>query len=51
MRLLHAVAFSKELQWLAQPKVITLKTQPMQLTHAENACRNVAVGYINKIFF
>jgi len=28
MRLLHAVAFSKKLRWLAQTKVITLKTQP-----------------------
>jgi hypothetical protein len=33
MRLLHAVAFSKKLRWLAQTKVITLK---MQL-HAANA--------------
>jgi len=28
MRLLHAVAFSKKLHWLAQTKEITLKTQP-----------------------
>jgi len=34
MRLLHVVAFSKKLRWLAQSKVITLKTQP----HAVNAC-------------
>ncbi len=34
VRLLHAVAFSKKLRWLAQTKVITLKTQP----HAVNAC-------------
>ncbi len=27
MRLLHMVAFSKKLRWLAQSKVITLKTQ------------------------
>jgi len=27
MRLLHAVAFSKKLRWLAQTKVISLKTQ------------------------
>jgi hypothetical protein len=27
MRLLHVVAFSKKLRWLAQTKVITLKTQ------------------------
>jgi len=27
MRLLHVVAFSKKLPWLAQTKVITLKTQ------------------------
>jgi hypothetical protein len=27
MRLLHAVAFSKKLHWLAQTKVISLKTQ------------------------
>jgi len=33
MRLLHAVAFSKKLRWLAQTKVITSKTK----THAENA--------------
>ncbi len=36
---MHAVAFSKKLRWLAQAKVITLKTQ----THAENACRNAAL--------
>jgi len=34
VRLLHAVAFSKKLPWLAQTKVISLKTQP----HAVNAC-------------
>jgi len=34
MRLLHVVAFSKILRWLAQTKVITLKTQ----LHAINAC-------------
>jgi len=34
MRLLHAVAFSKKLRWLAQTKVISLKTQ----LHAVNAC-------------
>jgi len=33
MRLLHVVAFSKKLPWLAQTKVITLKTQ----LHAVNA--------------
>jgi len=33
MRLLHVVAFSKKLRWLAQTKVITLKTQ----LHAVNA--------------
>ncbi len=33
MRLLHAVAFSKKLPWLAQTKVITSKTK----THAVNA--------------
>jgi len=33
MRLLHAVAFSKKLRWLAQTKVITSKTQP----HAVNS--------------
>jgi len=33
MHLLHAVAFSKKLRWLAQIKVITLKTQ----LHAVNA--------------
>jgi hypothetical protein len=33
MRLLHVVAFSKKLRWLAQTKVITLKT----LLHVENA--------------
>jgi hypothetical protein len=33
MRLLHVVAFSKKLRWLAQTKAITLKTQP----HAVNA--------------
>jgi hypothetical protein len=27
MRLLHVFAFSKKLRWLAQTKVITLKTQ------------------------
>jgi len=27
VRLLHVVAFSKKLHWLAQTKVITLKTQ------------------------
>ncbi len=35
MRLLHAVAFSKKLRWLAQKMVITLKT----LMHAVNARR------------
>jgi len=34
MRLLHEVAFSKKLRWLAQTKVITFKTQ----LHAVNAC-------------
>jgi len=34
MRLLHVVAFSKKLPWLAQTKVITLKMQQ----HAGNAC-------------
>jgi len=34
MRLLYVVAFSKKLRWLAQTKVITLKTQ----LHAVNAC-------------
>jgi len=34
MRLLHVVAFSKKLRWLAQTKVTTLKTQ----LHAVNAC-------------
>ncbi len=34
MRLLHVVAFSKRSRWLAQTKVITLKTQ----LHAVNAC-------------
>jgi len=34
MRLLHVVAFSKKLRWLAQTKVITLKTQ----LHAVIAC-------------
>jgi hypothetical protein len=34
MRLLHVVAFSKKLRWLAQTKVITLKTE----MHAVNAC-------------
>jgi len=33
MRLLHVVVFSKKLRWLAQTKVITLKTQ----LHAVNA--------------
>jgi len=33
MRLLHVVAFSKKLSWLAQTKVITLKTR----LHAVNA--------------
>jgi len=33
MRILHAVAFSKYLRWLAKTKVITLKTQ----LHAVNA--------------
>jgi len=33
MRLLNAVAFSKKLRWLAQAKVISLKTQ----LHAVNA--------------
>ncbi len=33
LRLLHVVAFSKNLRWLAQTKVITLKTQ----LHAVNA--------------
>jgi len=33
MGLLHVVAFSKKLRWLAQAKVITLKTQ----LHAVNA--------------
>jgi len=33
MLLLHAVAFSKKLPWLAQTKVITSKTK----THAVNA--------------
>jgi len=34
MRLLHGVAFSKKLRWLAQTKVISLKAQ----LHAVNAC-------------
>jgi len=34
MRLLHVVAFSKKLRWLAQTKVIAMKTQ----LHAVNAC-------------
>ncbi len=34
MRLLHVVAFSMKLRWLAQTKIITLKTQ----LHAVNAC-------------
>jgi hypothetical protein len=29
VRLLHAVAFSKKLRWLAQNMVITLKTQAL----------------------
>jgi len=33
MHLLHAVAFSKKLRWLAQTKAISLKTQ----LHAVNA--------------
>jgi len=33
LRLLHVVAFSKKLRWLAQTKIITLKTQ----LHAVNA--------------
>ena len=33
VRLLHAVAFSKKLHWLAQTNVITSKTQ----THVLNA--------------
>jgi len=33
MRLLHVAAFSKKLRWLAQTKVIALKTQ----LHAVNA--------------
>ena len=33
MRLLHAIAFSKKLLWLAQTNVISFKTQ----THAVNA--------------
>jgi len=33
MRLLHVVGFSKKLRWLAQTKLITLKTQ----LHAVNA--------------
>jgi len=36
MRSLHVVAFSKKLRWLAQTKVITLKTQ----LHAVIACSN-----------
>jgi len=35
MRLLHTVVFSKKLLWLAQAKVIKLKTQ----RHAVNARR------------
>jgi hypothetical protein len=33
MRLLHVVLFSKKLRWLAETKVITLKTQ----LHSVNA--------------
>jgi len=42
MRLLHGFAFSKKLRWLAQTKVITLKT------HVENDCRNSALQPTNR---
>ncbi len=43
-RLLHSVAFSKKLRWLAQTKVISLKTQP----YAVNARRkNVSQRSLN----
>jgi len=48
MRLLHVVAFSKKLSWLAQTKVIILKTQ----LHAVNACVNrlSQLSFINMVF-
>jgi len=53
MHLLPAVEFSKKLSWLAQTKVISLKTQLQaenatagsKRTHAENACRNAALPF------
>ncbi len=45
MRLLHVVAFSKKLQWWAQTKVITLKTQ----LHAVNARWKRLLGTLKSV--